>query len=485
MTVLRSYILIIFVSTSVLFAQQREDRRYNAFSGSMVLNIEGASTIAETDYTGVKPDYLGKASLEYFIPSYSKSSFGFRLFGGGGFLSGEDKKLVPNSFRTKLSFGGAGVVYALSINDEVFPYLFAGASYLWYSPYGETTKKLQTNTQTEVDYNGELGIRILLADNLSFNINGGAQISPNDNLDHLVRGNSNDLFYYAGIGFSFSFFADVDSDHDGVPDSRDMCPGTPEGVAVDATGCPLDSDGDGVPDYLDKCPNTPKGVKVDANGCPLDSDGDGVPDYRDICPNTPHGVKVDDLGCPLDSDGDGVPDYKDKCPNTPANVAVDSTGCPLDSDHDGVPDYLDKCPNTPRGVKVDSTGCPIESKSAGKNEAEESNQMVLSSQTSFALGRTQLLPYAYKELDKIVKVIENNPDSKWRIVGYTDNTGSAKMNKYISLERANAVLHFFLSQGLTRDRFEVIGMGEENPIASNNTEEGRSKNRRVEIIRIK
>ena len=59
-----------------------------------------------------------------------------------------------------------------------------------------------------------------------------------------------------------------DSDNDGVPDSRDKCPGTPAGVTVDKDGCPLDSDRDGVPDYLDKCPGTPIGVTVDKDGCP-------------------------------------------------------------------------------------------------------------------------------------------------------------------------------------------------------------------------
>ena len=61
-----------------------------------------------------------------------------------------------------------------------------------------------------------------------------------------------------------------DSDGDGVPDSRDRCPHTPPGVAVDADGCPPDSDHDGVPDYLDQCPGTPPGVTVDARGCELD-----------------------------------------------------------------------------------------------------------------------------------------------------------------------------------------------------------------------
>jgi outer membrane protein OmpA-like peptidoglycan-associated protein/outer membrane protein W len=63
---------------------------------------------------------------------------------------------------------------------------------------------------------------------------------------------------------------ELDSDGDGVPDSRDKCPNTPHGVAVDADGCPLDSDGDGVPDYLDKCPGTPRGLKVDAEGCEVE-----------------------------------------------------------------------------------------------------------------------------------------------------------------------------------------------------------------------
>lgn len=65
---------------------------------------------------------------------------------------------------------------------------------------------------------------------------------------------------------------DADSDGDGVPDSRDRCPNTPKGAAVDASGCPLDSDGDGVPDYRDNCPGTPAGTKVDANGCAIMAD---------------------------------------------------------------------------------------------------------------------------------------------------------------------------------------------------------------------
>ena len=91
----------------------------------------------------------------------------------------------------------------------------------------------------------------------------------------------------------------MDSDHDGVTDDLDKCPGTPAGAKVDAAGCEFDSDGDGVVDRLDKCPDTPKGTPVNAVGCPLDSDGDGVTDAQDRCPNTPKGDRVDMHGCTL------------------------------------------------------------------------------------------------------------------------------------------------------------------------------------------
>jgi len=76
------------------------------------------------------------------------------------------------------------------------------------------------------------------------------------------------------------------------------------GGTPNAQGCvsDMDSDGDGVPDSRDRCPNTPKGAPVDADGCPLDSDGDGVPDYKDNCPGTPKGAKVDPSGCEIMAD---------------------------------------------------------------------------------------------------------------------------------------------------------------------------------------
>ena len=91
----------------------------------------------------------------------------------------------------------------------------------------------------------------------------------------------------------------IDTDGDGHADDTDECPGTPAGVGVQPSGCPIDSDDDGVPDYIDDCPGTPVNVRVDVRGCggAHDSDGDGVADATDRCPNTPAGARVDENGC--------------------------------------------------------------------------------------------------------------------------------------------------------------------------------------------
>lgn len=94
----------------------------------------------------------------------------------------------------------------------------------------------------------------------------------------------------------FSKGDEKDSDNDGVPNSKDKEPGTPEGVLVDGQGRAIDSDGDGIQDFRDKEPFSPKGAEVDKSGVAIDSDGDGVIDFFDKEPNTPAGSQVDATG---------------------------------------------------------------------------------------------------------------------------------------------------------------------------------------------
>jgi OOP family OmpA-OmpF porin len=236
-----------------------------------------------------------------------------------------------------------------------------------------------------------------------------------------------------------------------------------------------DADGDGVADHLDQCPDTPKGVEVDAKGCPVDTDGDGVPDYLDRCPGTPKGVEVDGMGCPVDSDGDGVPDYLDTCPGTPKGAKVDTQGCPVDSDGDGVPDYLDTCPGTPKGVPVGDTGCPI----AGIEVAGD--EWFVRGQVLFDLNRDTIKPEAAEVLLRVANFLKKNQQYRVEIQGNTDSTGPLAWNMKLSEMRAEAVKDYLVTNGVAAGRLTTKGFGPNEPLAPNNTAEGRATNRRVDF----
>ena len=118
----------------------------------------------------------------------------------------------------------------------------------------------------------------------------------------------------------------------------------------------MDSDNDGVIDSKDKCPDTAQLKKLS-------------PDFKysaavnqDRLKPGKHAYPVDKDGCELDTDKDGVVNSKDYCPNnTPLALSkgIAVNGCPKHSDFDGTPDYRDKCPGTPRGVRTDKHGCQV------------------------------------------------------------------------------------------------------------------------------
>jgi outer membrane protein OmpA-like peptidoglycan-associated protein len=468
-----SFILIFVLCSTVSLTQEK--KKHHAFSGTLMFGIEGGGTIGITDYDELRPDFMGRGLLEYFFPTTSSGIISIRAFVSAGYAGGKDNDRIPQEFRTTIHSLGGGISYTFSIQESVFPYLFVGGSNTWFSPEDLDGTRLRYSTNqsyklTEANFHGELGFRFLLSKEINLNISAGGQLSPNDNWDNITTGGNNDFLVHGLVGMSYSLFTDVDSDGDGIPDSKDACPDTPEGVLVDEFGCPFDSDGDGVPDYNDKCPNTSPGMEVDENGCAIDSDGDGVPDKLDKCPNTGRGEKVNESGCP-DTDGDGVYDNSDKCPNTPAGAPVDADGCPKDSDGDGVPDYKDDCPNTPAGTQVDAVGCA----------KADTVAIVLKGDTNFEFNKDQLLPNAYPVLNELAETMKRNPDKRWRIEGHTDAIGSDSYNMDLSRRRAQSVVNYLVSQGIKSSQLEVVPLGESQPVATNDTQEGRAMNRRVEI----
>lgn len=228
-----------------------------------------------------------------------------------------------------------------------------------------------------------------------------------------------------------------------------------------------DADGDGVVDSKDNCPGTARGVAVNSSGCPLDSDGDGIVDSEDQCRNTPRGTPVNASGCALDSDGDGVTDDKDRCPTTPAGAAVNAYGCQLDGDNDGVYDSMDECPTTPSGQAVNEKGCHIVFSLDGVN---------------FATNSADLTGEAVDKLKLAQEMLNANSGLNVIVEGHTDNAGANNYNLQLSQRRAEAVVDHLVMKGIDRSRMTPKGYGESSPVADNTTGEGRARNRRVDFV---
>lgn len=263
-----------------------------------------------------------------------------------------------------------------------------------------------------------------------------------------------------------------DEDGDGVSNLYDHCPHTPKerDYEVTSVGCPPDTDNDGLFDPDDKCPTEPG--PHDNLGCPWgDKDKDGILDKDDKCPDTPGLAKW--KGC-ADKDGDGVMDLDDKCPDTPGLIGLQ--GCPgakEDTDGDGIFNDEDKCVLVP-GV-ADNHGCP-ELKPEEKEALKHAFENLL-----FETNKDIIMESSYSSLNELATVMKNNSYLKLMLEGHTDDQGSDEDNLDLSKRRAKAVKNYLVAKEIAENRIVSEGYGETRPVATNETAEGRQKNRRVEM----
>ena len=256
-----------------------------------------------------------------------------------------------------------------------------------------------------------------------------------------------------------------DTDNDSIIDPKDDCPDVAGIIAFN--GCP-DTDGDGIKDSEDACPDV-AGPIVN-QGCP-DTDNDGLFDFVDNCP-LEFGPKENN-GCPWpDTDKDGLLDKDDDCPNLAGPIK--NKGCPyIDTDGDGVLDKDDDCP-TVKGV-VENKGCP---------KIEVAEQEILNTafeNLEFNTGNAIIKTVSYASLDELAGLLIKKKEWKLQIAGHTDNVGDAQKNLILSKQRAESVKAYLVSKGVDAKRLNTLFFGETQPISTNETAEGRQKNRRVEM----
>lgn len=182
------------------------------------------------------------------------------------------------------------------------------------------------------------------------------------------------------------------------------------------------------------------------------------------------GIKYN-FGSRNDRDGDGVSDVMDKCPDVPGPRST--MGCP-DTDNDGIIDIDDYCP-TMIGSKGNN-GCP---------EVDATHIKVMQEAlygVYFDFEKAVVKPESYPILNRVVNIMKNHEYYKLKVEGHTDAKGTPSFNHTLSHDRANAVKSYLVGKGIASDRITSAGYGEKRPVASNDTEEGMAKNRRVEFI---
>jgi outer membrane protein OmpA-like peptidoglycan-associated protein len=415
------------------------------------------------DYDVLSP--MAGVKLEYTpMPALS-----FTLGGGYGLTTPRDinesglakyiTKMPDTPFETTLMPILLNVKANLRPESKLNPYLTWGMGALVWDLKndGETVHGSQTDALTDLG----LGVELALTEAFGLDLAAHYGRILRQNLDMSGPGDVQTGLADLRLGLNWFFGGNRDTDGDGILNKKDKCPKVAEDLDgfEDADGCPdPDNDGDGILDGQDGAPNQAE----DMDGF---QDADGIPDP--------------------DNDGDGILDVKDKCPNVAEDIDgfEDADGCPdLDNDGDGIPDAKDKCPNQAETVNgfEDDDGCPDK-----KPEVviERAAPIVLEG-VNFKTGSAVLTAGAKEVLDKVVRTLAEYPAMKLQVSGYTDNVGSKAANTRLSLRRAESVKTYMASQGVAKDRIETRGFGPDNPVASNDTQEGRAQNRRIEFIRI-
>ncbi|WP_248918941.1 OmpA family protein [Pseudomonas entomophila] len=157
-----------------------------------------------------------------------------------------------------------------------------------------------------------------------------------------------------------------------------------------------------------------------------------------------------------DEDGDGIFDRRDRCPDTPADTRVDHMGCPL-------PQYP---PSQPQ---------PEPAATAEVITLDDQGQVL------FAFNSDRLEPGAQERLHSLLPKLNDPSVISIKVIGHTDSVGSDSYNQGLSERRASSVAEYLISQGLAPNKVTSQGRGESEPVADNDTEQGRAHNRRVEL----
>jgi outer membrane protein OmpA-like peptidoglycan-associated protein len=280
----------------------------------------------------------------------------------------------------------------------------------------------------------------------------------------------------------------ADTDGDGLTDGKEVS-------IYHSDPLKVDTDGDGLNDGIEVTQYKTDPLKADSDNDGLsdsdelnkyrtdplnkDSDGDGLSDGDEVIKYHGDPLKVDTDGDGI-SDGDEVNRYK----TDPSKADTDGDGL-----SDG--DELNKHRTDPLKVDTDEGGMVDGAEiKAGKNPLDPKDDLfdlskgkkVILHGINFDTNKFKVLPESEWILEKARASMVANPDATIVISGHTDSVGSDEDNRTLSQKRAQAVKDWLVEKGINAGRMKVVGKGELEPMATNETEDGKAQNRRIEFL---
>lgn len=479
--ILSAFIFLGIMSWGVQ-AQNSQDKTW--------LSISIGNHQYDGDYTNEMAafDFLKDISAGIGVHQYLNSSFDANLDLTFGMLDNDygntrfKKYFLNNNITAHFKMANGSI---FKEDAAVQPFIGTGVGLTYF--FGED-KSIDNNVSVSIPLIA--GFDIPLSEGATLSLKGTYNRTFNDYIDGLagVDNRNHDDFLVASVGLKFRLSGNNDTDNDGVKNDVDLCPEVPGTVATN--GCP-DNDMDGIANSEDLCPD--EAGLASNRGCP-DTDGDGIADFEDACP-TIAGLS-EFKGC-ADTDGDKIPDSEDDCPNVKGTIATSGCpdtdgdgiknsvdlcptfagtaefgGCP-DTDGDGIIDKEDECP-TLKGIKPNK-GCP-EINAEIKQKIE-----VIFNNLLFATNSANIDPTSLDDLDELVKIMKDDAALRLSIEGHTDSRGNNNYNLELSRLRAEAVKQYLVQGGISASRINAVGYGETRPLTTNETAQGRLKNRRVEL----
>jgi len=351
--------------------------------------------------------------------------------GSGDIADWTAERLLPqvdtmgDTYSTDMALGEVRLLFSPFDYEKWNPYCYAGVGFVRY----DLDEQFLRTSDVEPISSGMIvpvgvGAQYKLSDSMALELSGGYTYTMLDDLNGAILDKGNDAYWTGLLGLTMGDFS-------AEPD-RPIKP-TPTPTPMPKPEAPVDQDGDGLTDQDEKTVYFTNPLMADSDGDGL-SDGDEIKVFR-TDPNK------------ADSDGGSIDDGEEIGRGTDPLDPSDDVG--------GIEERAIEMPDM-EGISLPTV--------------------------NFPLGGAAISAEEQQALSSTAMVLNQNPGILVELQGYTDNAGYSADNLRLSLNRAKAVKKYLAEKGVAGWRMTVKAMGEENPVAPNDTPEGRAKNRRVELV---